>query len=281
MRIEGHVVCRVPAVAPARELLLVQREGTGPVRENDLRQRGVRERLVIEARIETAEIGVRRQGSLTLRLPVPVKILAHGEEVEHIARLAVTHGEAAVVVVPLAALAEVTAELPTIRASLRDDVDHAGHGVRTVDRGGTALQYFDTLDGIDGNQIDVRRVLRLEPSAVEEYQRVLRTDAAQIECCGSDGRAVGATGSGRIAIARLPGENEVWLGLEEVLEIGRPGVLDGVARYDTDWRTLICAGVGGLNARACDDHCGQNLVRPGTGRVTGILGTDVGRGCGT
>src|ERR1019366_1714273 len=110
---------------------LVQREGTGPVRENDLRQRGVRERLVIEVRIEAAEIRVRRQGSLPLRQPAPVKILGDGEDVELIARLTVAHREAGVVVVPLAALAEVTAELPAVRASLRDDVDHAGHGVRT------------------------------------------------------------------------------------------------------------------------------------------------------
>ena len=51
------------------------------------------------------------------------------------------------VAIPLAVLADIGAGDPTLQAGARDDVDDAGDGVGTIDRGRAILQHFDAFDG--------------------------------------------------------------------------------------------------------------------------------------
>ena len=145
-------------------------------------------------------------------------ILGDGEEIQVVGGGAPTRGEALVIVVSLAALAVVDVEIEAFGISLRDDVDDAGDGVRAIDGGGAALQDLHSLDGIDGNEVDIGGVLGLEAPAVQEYQGVLRADAAQVQGGGADGGAVRAALAAGVAVAGLSGQDEIGLGLKEVLQ---------------------------------------------------------------
>ena len=59
--------------------------------------------------------------------------------------------------VTLAVLAAGEAERAVLRATLEDDVDHAGDRVRTVLRRGAVAQYLDALDRVDRDRVDVHR----------------------------------------------------------------------------------------------------------------------------
>ncbi len=78
---------------------------------------------------------------------------------------------------------------------VHDEVDDAGHGVRTVDRRSTAGQHVDTLDDRRRHEVDVRnvaaggRVARLQTTAVEQHQGAVLPKPAKVDCRGA-GRAV-------------------------------------------------------------------------------------------
>src|SRR6185437_14881769 len=108
------VVCGVVAIGPAGEFLLIEHQRTGAVRKNDLRQRRVRKGLVVEIRVEAAQIGVRGQGSLALGDTVTCVILGGGEDVQLVTRMSPGGGNARGIVVSLAALPVVGVEAQSI-----------------------------------------------------------------------------------------------------------------------------------------------------------------------
>src|SRR6185437_8757367 len=126
-------------------------------------------------------------------------------------------------------------------------------GIRTVNGGSTALEHLDAVDGVDGNEIDIGRVLCLESTAVQEHQRVLGADAPKIQGRGAERRPIGSALPGGIAVARLSGQDEVRLRLKVRLEVRGSGLLDGLARDYGDGRASIRRGIGRLNAGAGDD----------------------------
>src|SRR4029079_2505340 len=68
-----------------------------------------------------------------------------------------------------------------------DEVDHAGDGVRTVNRRVAAGDDVDALDKVGGNRLDVRyRGARQDVSgdmaaAIDQNQGALRSEAAKVE----------------------------------------------------------------------------------------------------
>src|SRR5207302_9352734 len=47
------------------------------------------------------------------------------------------------------------AYLSALVVTAQDEVEHAADGVAAIDRRCAVLQYFDTLDGIQGNEVDI------------------------------------------------------------------------------------------------------------------------------
>ena len=80
--------------------------------------------------------------------------------------------------------------MPFVRHLARDDVDHAAHGVRAVQRRHGAAHHFNALDGRQRRRpaaFDARRIrigagfARVLTLAVDQDQRVLRSHAAQAD----------------------------------------------------------------------------------------------------
>ncbi|MOA13359.1 hypothetical protein D3C78_1334080 [compost metagenome] len=124
-------------------------------------------------------------------------------------------------VVTAAALtgAALEVDVDAVDLVLEDDVDHPGNRVRTVNRRGAAAENFDTFDDCRRNirqvgEVDlavVRRRVVGDPAAVDQHQRMVRAEAAQVECAGR----------------RLPGVAVIFaLGHAGVLRLCRQGVVD-------------------------------------------------------
>ena len=81
----------------------------------------------------------------------------------------------------------------------QDDVDHAGHGVGTIDGGRAVLQHFDALDSVERDLLDVhvRRVAVIgqaeirHAAAVHEDEGVVGPQAAQRNAGAGSREAVG------------------------------------------------------------------------------------------
>src|SRR5690349_17186055 len=85
-------------------------------------------------------------------------------------------------------LADLSVELQALEIFLEDEIHYAADGVGAVDGRSAARQHFDAIHHEQRNLIEVgRRLLSrgvgradAEPLAVDQYQRAIRTEAAQV-----------------------------------------------------------------------------------------------------
>jgi hypothetical protein len=137
----------------------------------------------------------------------------------------------------------------TFEVSVHDEVHDARDRIRAVHRGCAARQYFDALDERRGHLVQVgrpiavlRRIAGHQAPSVDEYQRALRPEAAQVHG-GRAGRTVRQVAA------------EIREGLRQVVD----QILDASDAFDPDvlcthrghWADAGEVGVG--NTRASDD----------------------------
>jgi hypothetical protein len=131
----------------------------------------------------------------------------------------------------------------------RDEVDHAGDGVRAVQRGSAVAQDFDALDGSEGDGVQVgsRRVERAvgDATAVQQHEGLVRAQAAQV---GEGSAAGGSTNGLRRRLLNLHRADA----LHDLLD-GRDALLLQVVRLD-DGDRLGGFRVDALDRRARDFH---------------------------
>lgn len=148
---------------------------------------------------------------------------------------------------------------------LQDEVDHAGDRVRTVDGRGTAGQHFDALDHAQRDVGDVGEVAAAlerhrevgDAAAIDQHQRVIRAQAAQVHLLGAR-REVGA--AGRLLALRLT----AVLG-HRAQHVGHAGEAAGADLLGADHRDRGGAfHLGARNARTGDLHRIQLLNRRGS-----------------
>ena len=93
--------------------------------------------------------------------------------------------------VAVACLAELAAQLHPLEMLLGLDVDDAGDGIGAVDRGGAVAQHFDRVDHRDRDVVQIDRVDRAlivgerEADAVDQDQGAFRAEVAQAEIGGA------------------------------------------------------------------------------------------------
>ncbi len=103
-------------------------------------------------------------------------------------------GDVAVAVVLIEAVLRIDAH--AFEVVVHDEVHDTGDGIGAVYGGCAARQHFDTLDQRGRNLVEIRRcravlrrVARHQPAVVDQHQRALRTEIAQVDGRGA-GRAV-------------------------------------------------------------------------------------------
>ena len=151
----------------------------------------------------------------------------------------------------------------------RDDVDHAGDGVRAVDGRGTVFQHFDALDDAHRNGVEIRgagdagRGRFVDPAdAVDQHQHALGAEVAQVHLrgAGTDATAVGwiaevARGV-ELGVERFAAGGHL---LQQVADAGEAGAING--RAIDDGQRLLGVGARLNDARAGDHHFLQRFVR--------------------
>ncbi|WBY07890.1 hypothetical protein PIB19_21980 [Sphingomonas sp. 7/4-4] len=184
-------------------------------------------------------------------IAAPIGEVAAGGEVRRI-----------LTVVALLGNARLGIELHAFEILAVDEVDHTGDGIRTVYRRGAAGQHVDPLDerARDHRQVDLRRARHAgdDAAAVDQHQGTIGAKIAQIdrrEACTD--RAVVR------CIARLAGQAECGVGLQDFLDVEAARVLDifGGDRLQRRWRS---------ERRALDAAAGDDDVADGLGRVFGL-----------
>ena len=85
--------------------------------------------------------------------------------------------------VALFVLSHIGAGIAAFHRPLQDDVDHAGDGVRAIDRRGAVLQHFDPLDHCrrHGRQVGVPANSGGPALAVDQHQQALCAEVAQVD----------------------------------------------------------------------------------------------------
>ena len=115
-----------------------------------------------------------------------------------LAGTATNHLRALVVATALLGAAGPHVHVHTLKAVLEDDVDHTGDGVGAIHRRRTGRQDLDALDQRTGNvgQVDHvhralvgQRVVGLA-AAVDQHQRAVRAQPAQVDGVGGRGEGV-------------------------------------------------------------------------------------------
>src|SRR5471032_323125 len=90
-------------------------------------------------------------------------------------------------------------ELQSLEVMLRDDVDLARDGVRTVLRHGTGLHDFDAVNRVQRQRVQVEEGVdavreereRRDALSIHQYQRVLFAEAAQSDTRSTGGKVTG------------------------------------------------------------------------------------------
>ena len=82
-------------------------------------------------------------------------------------------------------------ELQPFEIFLQDEVDHARDRVRSIDRRGTAGQHVDALQQRCRDDARVLAVLRAQALAVDQHQRALEAQAAQLDALAPVGIVIG------------------------------------------------------------------------------------------
>ena len=129
-----------------------------------------------------------------------------------------------IVVVVVEAVLSVDPE--TFELGIHHEVDHAGHGVSTVNRRSTTGQHVNALDHGTRDHVDVGsrgvRIAGDEAAAVDQHQVTFRAEAAQVQrgCAGS---AVG--------VVRTLASKDLRERVNQIFHAGGAGVLDFFSRY--------------------------------------------------
>jgi hypothetical protein len=138
-----------------------------------------------------------------------------GEQVDRVVAAIAAPGDAA---------AAADADAIEIRAG--HQIDDARHRVGAVDRRGTVLEHIGTGQRDGGDHVEIGRGVRAGPAGdeaaiVEQHQRALDAEAAQVDLCGTIA-VPGPIGRGLVASeARIGGQ-----ALEQGLDIDDAGALD-------------------------------------------------------
>src|SRR5580692_997006 len=217
---------------------------------------------------------------------VAAAVAAHFARDVEIARVRRLEPQIAADIAALAAAPIVAAvrpdETPAAVALPGDDVDDAGDGIRTVLRRRALGQYFNVVDGIEGDEVKVdarpalisgarrhRDVGRgVAPFAVDEHQHVIGIQTAQFGLQRL---------RGHIDAVRLHGHrgNELRQRAHEISAGG--GQLQRVTRYDLD-RHRALGRLHGALTRAGDDDFRHRCLR--TRRLDLAARPAVAPGCG-
>ena len=187
---------------------------------------------------------------------------------------------------PVAFLAHavLNVEVDAFEVALEHEIDDTGNGVRTVDGRGAAGDHLDPIDGRCRNGVDVHDELavdRLHAPPVEEHQRAVRADAAQVERSGAGSRARRRKRRVRFAELRLRASDVelrqlIQRGFET--EVGPLTERLRIHRYDRGLRGIVAAN----DTRPCDDDLFQSFFlgdrravrrRPKNEHETGPCGT--------
>src|ERR1700733_2732694 len=70
-------------------------------------------------------------------------------------------------------------DLQTLIIRLEDEIDHAGDGVAAIKRRCAVLQYFNALDGGEGNRADIHRIAIGAQGPAAVYRRAATVDQNQ------------------------------------------------------------------------------------------------------
>ena len=129
--------------------------------------------------------------------------------------------------VALAVLADIGIGFGAGEVLAGDDVDHAGHGVGAVDRGGAVLQHFNALDhhGRDGGHVLETVRADGQTLAIDQHQGALGAQVAQVDVLAT-GFLVGGQRGGA-AEARAAGGRNV---LQDIADRGEALGFDVLAR---------------------------------------------------
>src|SRR5258705_13648437 len=196
--------------------------------------------------------------------PAVGRITVSETEVPPIAMGDVVHGEPpadARVAVIMLVEAGLAIEPDPGEIGVDDEVDEAGDGFRAISRGSAAGQHLDALDQRGGDEVKVGRLARAvrvtrgQPATVDQRQGALRTEVTKIDFGGA-GRAVRHARGLRSANRRQL--------VEEILDAGRAGQLDVLARDHRDRRRR--GQIYLRNARTRYDDVGRAAARGGPGR---------------
>ncbi len=229
---------------------------------------------------------------LVARLERDVGVLAVGVEAAPARGQASVRGGA----VALAADARLGADRGAGDALLQNHVDHAGDGVRTVDRRRAVLEHLDTLDGAHRDRGDVDEValavvghrVRRHAVAVDEHQRGTDREPAQGHAAAARGEragrglrqrahVVGGDVVQHVGDAGVAGLLDV-LGGQHLHRAGRLGVgaahvrpRDGHLLRRGDRNRVLCPRLGAPAGKRRDDERGAPVDRMTQGSLHGSL----------
>ena len=146
--------------------------------------------------------------------------------------------------IALVELAVVQRDLAAIEVATRDDVDHAGDRIGTVQRGCAVLQHLDPFDQRERNGIEIHRGADagggrlVDPThAIDQHQHALRPEVAQVHLRGARADAVAVRREAEVA-RRIELGIECGAGagqlLQDVADGRQAGALDLLARQRLD-----------------------------------------------
>ncbi len=175
--------------------------------------------------------------------------------------------------------AQAATEFGTFEILPGDDVDHAGHGIRTVHGRGAVLEHFDALHGNQRQRVEVDEGVRQaagreavvgQPAAVEQHQRVLLRQAAQADAGRTGGPpVVGGFVGGVAGVGRDRAQQVGDGGLAGLLQLLALDHLHRVGRL----------GIRALDVGPGDPHGGEGLAVAGGGGIGGGVGERGQRRC--
>ncbi len=161
-------------------------------------------------------------------------------------------------------------DLQAVIVVLKDEVDHAADGVRSIDRRGAVLQHLHPLDGARGDLVDVHEDLAADPgdgahrgpTAIDQHQGV---QVAQPRLRTAGGVLVGVVG---VAVAGVAAPLEGRQGLAQDLQsVGADARLGDLLRAHRAHRHRDSVEGGGQGRARDHDLLDLGRLRGGQGRM--------------
>jgi len=157
-----------------------------------------------------------------------------------------------------------------VKAAPQDDVDHTCHRIRTIDRRSSVRHYLDALKRSERNRRDVDalecRIIG-QPVAIEQCQRGIRTETAQIGARGRIDIGIGKSGACSDS-GVLPARKILRQRTDGFAEIDLPGRNDHFAVERCNIARETCPS----DARSGDNDRVPIIRLGGSARIADFLG---------